>query len=426
MPIGYVNNTGGADLLIKHLKEIGFWETIDSSLGKRNARAEYSYSDVIQTWTMNIVSGSRRLEHSTEHSFKLERNPYFKKGMSPDTISRVMRKLAVPNTYYSKTTPLERNKLVINPTKAQHLELNEVNNNTALNELLLQTAIFLGIFEKGKKYALDIDATIIPTKVSDSRPHYKLDGTGYCPMVVFLAGIPIYMESRNGNSSPAFRKKDVLKKAIDLITSHGIGIDFVRIDAAGSNQYVLKFLQRRGIKFYIRAKSAFGAYSDIIPKWSIVPGHYILETSENAFKLAPYDFRLVDYRRKNKLDKDGLPKVRSIVTNDYDMSPAEIIHLYDQRGTVEQNFANLKEMGWNYMVHRELKFNTVHMMVTMLAHLIFIASKRWLAKKLPFVKESFQPKTFIKKFILVVTTWVRKRVKFISRQKEFAPLLGIP
>ena len=47
----------------------------------------------MQTWVINILSGSRRLEHSYDINDFLSTHPSLKKGISPDTISK-----AFPNT----------------------------------------------------------------------------------------------------------------------------------------------------------------------------------------------------------------------------------------------------------------------------------------------------------------------------------------
>lgn len=425
VPHNYINNHGGLDILTSHFATLNIWQKMDGWLGARNARAEYSYSDAIQTWVFNMIAGSRRLEHSYDNKDSLAAHPKFGKGMSPDTISRTLKNLAVENEYYTKTKGDSRkkensNRLISNPTKAMMINGNEVNDNKKLNELVFDTALVLGLFKEGEAYELDIDATIIPTKVSDSRVHYKCTGTGYCPMVVVLGGIPIFMESRNGNSSPAFRVLDVLKNAIELFESRNIGIKFVRIDAAGSTEKIIKYLCERDILFYIRAKATNrGKMENDYINWNQSDKHDHLDVAENSLSMAGYNLMLVDYRNKYSKDANGDQKVFGIITNDFYIDQDDVVSLYNQRGAIEQRFADLKEMGWHYMVHRELKYNTVHMHMTLLAYVFFLYSKKWLASKVSFIKENIKPKTFIRTFIRVVTKWTDVGLEFISRQKDF-------
>lgn len=419
----HINPSGGIDLLISHFSEIKIWEKMDNWLGKRNARAEYTYADAIQTWVVNMIAGSRRLEHSFDHRYSLIAHPNFKKGMTPDTISRILRSLAVENTYFTKLsdnkgTKLKGHRVLINPTKLMREKGNEINYNEKMNELVLDAAISLGLLKPGDNYELDIDATIIETEVSDSRTHYKLTGKGYCPMVVVLGGIPMFIEARNGNSSPAFRNLEVLRNAIELFKSRGLRIKFVRIDAAGDAHKTVEYLCNANIPFYIRSRSTKRNTLQGAELWHYNEKHD-LDVSDNSLNIANHQLRFVDYKNNKRKDKNGNAKMFAIMTNDFSIAPEDVVGLYNQRGVIEQRFADLKEMGWNYMVHRELKFNTIHMHMTILAYVFFLYSKKWLAAKYPFVKDNIKPKTFIKVFISVVTMWVGDQLEFISRKREF-------
>lgn len=418
----HISANGGLDILISHLHNLGYWKSLDDLLGKRHHRAQYSNSDVILTWTMNMLAGCNRLEQTHKHRGQFLSHPKLKKGMSPDTISRVVKRFAVPNSYYTMADKASKykNHRIFSDVPFKD-ELHEVNLNMPLNTILLQTAIKFGLINPKQSYEIDIDATIVSSKVSDSRPHYKKDGTGYIPMVVMLGGIPIFMEARNGNSGAALRKVDVLKAAINLFTEHNIKIKFVRIDAAGASVEMLKYLQNKKIKYLIRASGR--ARFDFLGTISEKPGStpHDLKSKDSLVNFHGLEFRLIEYQRKYD---DGEIKEWGILTNNYDLSSKEVIGLYNQRGAMEQRFADLKEMGWHYMVHRELKYNTVHMLITMLAYIIFIYSKQWLSKNIPTIKVTFKPKVFRKMAIEVITTWYKEKIRFLTRHLEFAPLKG--
>lgn len=419
--IDYLNNTGGMDLLVSLFSKLDIWKSIDKTFGKRHGRAVYSYSDAIKTSVLNTIVGSRRLEHMHEHRHKLLKHPAFKKGMSPDTVSRLFKHLAVDNIYYDMSSTNKRNQLISDPSKLDKKTMNEININMPLNNLMLDTAISLGLLQKDKSYELDIDATIINTRVSDCRFHYKQD-FGYSPMVVFLGGIPIFLESRNGNSSPMLRVSDILENALELIEKRGIGIDFVRIDGAGANKFVVDLLCRKKIRFLIRAKSTIRTKMEGRLEWKTMEDIKYLKCAETHVMIDTHRIRAVNYLKHGS--KYEQPMMWAIITNDEGVPQEEVIRTYNMRGSIEQRFSDLNEMGWNYMVHRELKYNTVHMMMTMIAYLFFVYAKKKIAEKVTFVKETFRPKTFIKKFIIVFTTWIDDEIRFVSRQKEYAPLTG--
>jgi hypothetical protein len=422
-----LNTRGGVDILLSRFSDIGLWDFIDKAMGSRCPRAEYSNGEIIRTWALNLLSGSKRLEHSIEQQGSFKHHPKMQKGMSPDTISRVCRRLAIDNSYYTKKRPRENNRLVTAPTDRQKAALYEINSNFGLNCLLLDTAIMLGLFKEGHAYPLDIDATIIESKVSDCRTHYQQDGKGYCPMVVMLDGIPIFIEMRNGNCTPILRKKDVLEQAIDLIEGRGLKISFVRIDSAGSSRKVLNYLLDRGTDFCIRAHGLYQKKNnpnDDPSPWADVPNNGKLETREKMVLFEAHPVRLVEYKRYMRAE--GKVKIFGIYTSDFVSDAENIITKYNRRGKIEQRFSELKEMGWRYMVHRELKFNTVHVMISMLALILFIYTKRWLVTKMPQIRDSLKPRKFRKLFIYVVTAWIDGKLKFFTKQKQFEPAFGFP
>lgn len=419
------NDMGGIDLIISHLSRIRIWDKLKDKLGVRHPRAEYSYEDVIQTWIMNVLCGSKRLEHCYFNREKLLAHPKFKKGMSPDTVSRVFRKLAVENKYYELKDYKHRAKFASEEKMPNH----ELNNNEKLNELILDTAIELGLLKKHSSYELDIDATLVNSKISDSRYHFKHD-YGYCPIVVVLGGIPIYMESRNGNSGASFRLKHVLENVIDLIESRGLKIKLVRSDAAGSQKEIVNYLHEKNLKYIIRAFAGdkLEYKVDGILDWKDLEMNYgTIKTADSTTTFGKQTVRMISYIRvmRNRKDKhDGIVKTWALYTNDYSLTEKEIITTYNVRGGVEQRFSDLNEMGWNYLPHRELKYNTVYMLITMLAFVFFTYLKIKLSKKINFVKPNMELQTFIRKFIMVFTVWVKDKILFLTRKTEYGVITG--
>lgn len=421
-----INALGGIDVLANQLNDLKVWKKFTEYFGNRHPRAEYSIVDVYKTWIINVICGNRRLQHAEVFRDYFIANPKFKKGISPDTISRVFRSLAVENTYYAQSTKqnvpigLKPGQFVFDPTEEEKPMLNEVNINPNFNNLILDIALELGLLEKGKAYDLDLDATIINTKVSDGRPNYD-GGAGYMPIVVLLDGIPVYMEARNGNSAPKFRNKHVLKDSIDLIKSKGVRVKLVRIDAAGCSYQVFDFLNSQKIPFCIRGsqtlRKSFKRESDPTGVEELI------EDSERfvQIKARGKNIYWFDYYSRS-VDDNGKVKTFGLVTNNKNLSRRKVIKKYNDRGTSEQRFADLKEMGWKVMVHRELKYNTVHMYNTMIAYLFFRYSKRWLEGQVTDITDKLEPRTFIRNFMHIATVWQGNKLVILSKNKKMVKL----
>ncbi len=415
---------GGIDLdvLINHLCKLNVWRRMGDHFGDRHPRAEYTVSDVYKTWIANVISGSRRLENTKEFRKHLGVKTNLKKEVSPDTISKVFRSLAVENTYYAPTDKkkipkgLKAGQFVFAPSDEEIPFLNEVNDNEKFNALLLDIAIELGLFEQGKAYDLDLDATEVPTKVSDGRKNYRYN-VGYFPIVVILGGIPIYMEARNGNSAPRFRNKQVLEKAINLIQSKGLRIKLVRIDAAGGSHSVFNFLNSRNIKFCIRPSE--NLRKNIKGPSVVNELQELIDLSRRFFRSKPRGRKIYWFDYYGKNPKPGNKRrIFGMVTNTNKIARTELIKRYNARGTHEQRFADLKEMGWDIMVHRELKYNSVHMYNTMIVYLFFLYSKRWLTSKIPDIKDTLEPQTFIRVFMAVVAIYKNHQISMLSQENR--------
>ncbi len=429
---------GGMDILISHFSKIGIWKKINTHLGNRSPRAEYRNDEVLQTWVINALSGSNRLEHSQSNRLSLLSHPKLNKGISPDTISRVFKSWATDNIYFSKgegrhkNAPLDKDEYLRMPPE-EKLKAHEVNINDKLNDLLIDTVINLGLLEIGKEYILDVDASIIETRVSDSRPHYKRTGVGYCPVFALLGGVPIYLEARNGNSNAVFRLKTVIKAAVELAESRGLKIKFVRSDAAGSVPVTIGYLIKNKINFIIRAHGAFTKNNDGHRPWKEYTGEtsHIHSFANSQLKLNDEYVRLLWYNATFKSSRpgsklDGRKKIFGILTSFEDLNESEIVKLYNQRGGMEQVFSYLNDLGMKYMPHRELKYNTVFMIVTLISYTFFLYAKKYLGTKLPFVKDNMEPRTFIKAFIEVITKWHGRGLRFYTRAEQFRIFSGVP
>jgi Transposase DDE domain group 1 len=379
---------GGIGLVISKLRALKSFELFDRFLGKRVKQAKYAYADVFLGWILCNLCGAKRLEDIyTENLNGAFSQIPIAKLCSPDSIARIFKRFA---------TPLEQ----FNSKRAD----NQVNQNPLMNNLLLEFAKSLNLLSGQENYMLDFDVTHIPCEKADARMTYK-QHTGYAPAVSLIGKIPIHIEQRNGNTSPAFEILRTLKEAFSILQQHGINAGSIRMDAASYQKELLHWLDKEGKKFYVRQTNTFFNISEVkIGNWKQVPLHNRTEEITSV-KLQPFRsgkmFRIVATRFKKAATKDDIRKwidfqkqltslkiqieqaeisksnnledlfkkeeqllneesielmeekedngkvnykkyiYRSIVTNDYVNSELDIVKNYDARGDSENNFRDL-------------------------------------------------------------------------------------
>ena len=438
----FFNETGGIDYVADLLSSFDIWGFIDNRLGPRHPRSKVSFGEAIKIWTLARFAGATSLEHLYQHELKFLNHPQVNKKIGPDGLSKIIKKLSVENTYYYHSNPknlnqksLSSNERLTDLNELKNIKHNEINLNQRLNELILDLAIFLGLIKKGSSVDIDIDSTILYNEIQDANFHYEKSAIvprGYQPMVVMANGIPIYMEQRNGNSSPKFRIGEVLKESIELLKSRGLKVNLVRIDSAGSAKAILDYLVENNFDYVIRAANFKIENLDEIVKWNQlqdVQGY--LMTSETEFKYGRHNHRTILYQRIQNKDSFKESKVKINKNNSWAIftslkreDPNAIISLYNYRGYVEQQFNVLKELGWKRLPHREIKHNSTFMSITMIVNLIFMLCKREISRKVDFVKETMKISSFIRQFILVVTEWRNGKYFFVTKKDKYRPLSG--
>ncbi len=79
------NPFGGGDILIDMLLKNGVDDFINSHLGQRAPRAEYTYAEGIITWFISKLCGARGTENIYYYHNAFRNHPRFQKAISPDT-----------------------------------------------------------------------------------------------------------------------------------------------------------------------------------------------------------------------------------------------------------------------------------------------------------------------------------------------------
>ena len=406
-----INPFGGICFVIQALKKKGIGKLIDNYLGTRIEQAKYSYSDIILSWCYANLCGAERLEDT---SFL---NQYFKhiprlNFPSPDSIGRVFKSLATKSDKIKNANVLH-----------------EFNSHEKLNELLLDTAIHLGLLDKSKKYTLDYDNTIIETEKYDSKYTYK-QIPGYQPGVSLIGKLPVYVQGRNGNSMATYKIDETIKKSLDLLKEKGVSIDRFRSDAAGYTAKLADMMDNNGTDFFIRIKSNPYFMDAILIKRLWTEGHingrkmetcsfdYFITSGKHKFSK---DYRAVVSRIK---DYGGIYHYRGILTNNKSMSDQEVVDFYNMRGSSENNFDVLKnDFNWKRLPFSFLNENTVFMLIGALISVIYQYLVRNFSRKVDFVKRNGRLKNFIFKFITVCVSWIDEHTMIMYTKNRYSELL---
>lgn len=404
------------------MRRKGICRLFDAHLGTRVKQAKYKYSDVALSWIFSILCGSQRLEDTKKLSVHLNNIPDTKHP-SPDRIAAIFKSFATPSTTY------------ITSANINH----ELNIHLPLNNLLLDTALKLGMIEKDHNNILDYDNLIIPCEKYDSRRTYK-KVDGYCPGVAFIGKTPVYIENRNGNSNADYKMQETLERALYQLKSKGIKIKRFRSDNAAYSRSVISLMDSERIDFFIRAENSDAIFEDVLhhnhvwedvwigdKPWSITSVDYSFYGK--IYKVVVTKGR--DSRRKhmNKYSED-LDTMRAIITNNKDMSNKDIVSFYNNRATTELNFTALLN-DWNFKrpPFSFLNENTVFFLFSAMGFTMYQYLLRKFSKKIPFVKLSFRLKKFIFHFISCSLEWIienNERVAQFSTEKDYSPLYGRP
>lgn len=455
---------GGVVPILKLLKDCGIPQTIRNSFDKRPHWSSYENDDVFISLILTIICGGTRLDHITKLKKKLEVIPGLKVP-SHDTLGRVLKKLATK-------TDCKRN---ISKKAKGKISFTHYSDNLPLNELLVKCTKKMGLFQKGRKYTLDVDATFVPTKSKEARKASGLKNIkqnyGHAPLVCLIDNLPVYMSLRSGNASPAFGLQSSLAESIDILEKNNISIGRVRSDAAGQVTEMLEMLHSRGIKFNVRkifyyknAQLTNGlknsCWSPVKIKtfdttWNceITDFPYFMHGSEMPCRIVALRIpdkrttKLMETPENNyKLDK-GFDAVKSIIlpeidnhelknendgwvnyegydykliiTNDLTSHPKSLILEYNKRGGSERNFSYLKQnCGWRIPPFMRLNENAVFLIVAALANNIFRASVIAFKEHVPGIYINCTLKTF--QFIFVDVACAVKKNVFVFYSTDIA------
>lgn len=79
---------------------------------------------------------------------------------------------------------------------------------------------------------------------------------GYSPGVAVIGDMVVSVENRDGNANVRFKQEETLKRVFDRLEDAGVRVDRFRADCGSYSEDVVKEVEGRCEKFYIRARTA--------------------------------------------------------------------------------------------------------------------------------------------------------------------------
>jgi hypothetical protein len=392
---------GGLIIIDRVLKKNGIHQLINEHLGSRGAFTLYSYADVLMGLYYSQLSNGSAVEDI--HELKQKHLTQSFAVCSSDTVLNTIKDLAFCNEAHL----------------TEQGNLMEINHHPVLNNLLFSVAIKTKLLVPGIAYCIDMDTSIVTNEKYDANYAYTKE-LGYNPLVAAVGAIPIYIEGRSGNTSPAYGLPDAIKKIHRQFIQRGLTLGKIRIDAAGYQTDIIDYCNANHITFYIRAKSSQAlddAIADTV-EWMPVKGcihkteiaQTWLDINNKGILHKVAVSRRVNKKYENTLLQDVGPYTYyAIITNDEDQSNETIYTFYNGRGASEQNNDSLKnEFNWKHLPFSFLHQNTAFMIITAMGKVLFEYLKKLTHQHIPNLIHStgMELKSFINKFVSVVGKWI--------------------
>ena len=241
---------------------------------------------------------------------------------------------------------------------------------------------------------------------------------GYFPGIATIGKNIVYFENRNGNSNVKYKQSDTLEATYNLLKEKGIEINRSRMDCGSFTQEVIEMVENHSKQFYIRAQRCLELTAQIkaVTHWKKATiGFKEVEICTVNYKPFGKDksYRYVVSRSANKTGQTDFFQgdnfiYRAIMTNDLLSSDEEVIEYYNQRGASEKIFDEMNnDFGWANLPFSFLEHNTVYMLITAMCRNFYLYILEKLAKKLPFVENTFRLKKFIFRFVVVPYKWIK-------------------
>lgn len=401
-----INPFSGVLLCIDGIRKKKIPQIIDEHLGNRVKQARYKFSDILLGYCYMNLCGGQRLDDIHKLQYYTDNIPQLQLPSS-DRLSDIFRSWATD----------------LIDIKSKTGKSHEFNINLDMNRLMLDILIKLNLLPKGP-HILDYDNVIVANRKYDCRNTYE-KVYGYQPGYSFIGRMPVYIENRNGNSGANYLMHETLERCLYLLKEKNIKIGTFRSDAAAYTEKVINLMESRKIKFFIRAKLSryLKENLQIEPTWAKA------EYNNEQIEVTSMDHYLNDGSKRYRLvvkrhTVRGEYKYWAIITNDWDMSDIEVITLYNQRGTIEQNFDILKnDFNLRRLPFSFLNENTVFMVVSAITCILYHYLVRNFSKQVDFVKKKWRLRKFVFQFITVPGFLSSDGELLIFSNRDYDPLI---
>ncbi len=414
---------GGLNFIDSLFKQKKLPAFIDKTLGFRNYRAKYAYSDIVFSLLNNSLCNG---EFVSDLKYLKEKITEKLQDFIPshDTIEYAFQELKIPN------------RVIVTPDNIVH----EINQNKNINNLLLGVCVKLNLLKpEVKDYTLDFDNVVLDNDKQDSKTSYKMT-KAYHPCFANIGNRTVYFENRNGNTPAKYAQKEALENCFNNLKNNNISVKSFRADSASYQKEVIAFLEQNIKHFYIRNVTSAGFRSICVNEknWENIEINY--ENKEVAsIKFKPFqgekEYRIVVTRSKiNKNETTLFPEENytyyGIITNDLEIKNLDLIKFYNKRGNDSEN--NNKNLLNDFNIHRlpfmDLDTNTVYIGIMVVCSNIFEWIKHILVKNnVEGIEIQHRTKRVFMQYICVCGKFIKhaRETIFIifSTARKYKPLL---
>ena len=411
-----VSSFGGLNFVIEEILRMKVDRLVNGALPPMGSQSRYSWFDIFMSyWSVFFCGGDCAEDLSINMKSGLEKNPFINIPSPDRVLSRIKSLADVPQSFGSERGGREHRFSLADK----------------MNRLNLQLLSLLPCFEK-QGVVLDYDNTLIFNEKSDAEFTYK-KAKGYCPGVGMIGRHIVYVENRNGSSSPHVLQHETFDRMRNLLMEFGISVAAIRADSASYTHDIIKSMENFSSLIYVRARMTEALERSVasITEWKEVPAATELLRGSTVF--TPFarhargnraqseslkEYRIVVTKEKRKDGQINLFTGEAcnysvILTNDFEKSDDEVVVFYNARGGEEREFDEVKnDFGWNKLPFSKLEENTVFLILMAMCKNLYVHLIQKFSEKIKCLSPNFRIKKFIFRFICVPAKWVESgRVK---------------
>ena len=279
---------------------------------------------------------------------------------------------------------------------------------------------------------LDHDHTKVFTKKTDTKACYK--GLGYYSSCFSSKNIPLYVSGQGGNSVPSSDLLTVIETGLRHLDRNGLTDDMVfRADGACYVKEILPVLLRYCKGFLIRSESCPSRMQKLKEYGQLKTLNkvdYFVYDYKDTF--GDHEVRRILYIRADQVTDDLFPYrgYSEIITSLEEPRAIELIDMYNQRGTSEQLFSELKQdFNLAHPPFSDLQYNTAYFVVCAISCVLVRMFKDWIEVHCPgFISSTVRIKKLLFQLIAIPGKLVRhaRKVyyKLYVRDKEIRQFLS--